>query len=82
MRRILYFILCIQLLLLSACDVHEWPDRPEYTKLHIRLNYETDMTEWKHLYSGKTVIEQGLYRLSARRQLIYHAHVQVAIDGH
>lgn len=60
MRKILYYVICIQLLLLSACDVHEWPDRPEYAKLHIRLNYETDMTEWKHLYSGKTVIEQGL----------------------
>jgi hypothetical protein len=27
--------------------------------MHLRLNYETDMTEWDHLYDGAEVIEQG-----------------------
>ena len=27
--------------------------------MHLRLNYETDMTEWEHLYDGAEVIEQG-----------------------
>ena len=48
------------LLLLTACDVHEWPETPEYVKFHLRLNYETDMTEWHHTYDGVSVIEQGL----------------------
>ena len=60
MRKILYLIICLPILLLSACDVHEWPETPEFVKLHLRLNYETDMTEWVHLYDGASVIEQGL----------------------
>ncbi len=59
MRKILYLI-CMPLLLFSACDVHEWPETPEFVKMHLRLNYETDMTEWEHLYDGASVIEQGL----------------------
>ncbi len=59
MRKILYLIICLPMLLLSACDVHEWPETPELVKLHLRLNYETDMTEWEHLYDGASVIEQG-----------------------
>ena len=27
--------------------------------MHLCLNYETDMTEWEHLYDGAEVIEQG-----------------------
>ena len=59
MRKILYLIIYMPLVLLSACDVHEWPETSEFVKIHLRLNYETDMTEWKHLYNG-TVIEQEL----------------------
>ena len=59
MRKILYLIICLPILLFSACDVHEWPETPEFVKLHLRLNYETDMTEWEHLYDGAEVIEQG-----------------------
>ena len=59
MRKILYLIICLPIFLLSACDVHEWPETPEFVKLHLRLNYETDMTEWEHLYDGAEVIEQG-----------------------
>lgn len=60
MKKILYLIICLPMLLLSACDVHEWPEIPEFVKLHLRLSYETDMTEWEHLYDGESVIEQGL----------------------
>src|SRR5690554_1895847 len=59
MRKILYLIMCLPILFLSACDVHEWPETPEFVKMHLRLNYETDMTEWEHLYDGAEVIEQG-----------------------
>jgi hypothetical protein len=51
--------MCLPILFLSACDVHEWPETPEFVKMHLRLNYETDMTEWEHLYDGAEVIEQG-----------------------
>ena len=46
------------MLLISACDVHEWPDT-EYVKLHLCLKYETDMTRWHHLYDGTSVIDLG-----------------------
>ena len=59
MRKILYLIMCLPILFLSACDVHEWPETPEFVKMHLRLNYETDMTEWEHLYDGISVFEQG-----------------------
>lgn len=60
MRKILYLIICLPIFLLSACDVHEWPETPEFVKLNLRLNYETDMTEWEHIYDGTSAIEQGL----------------------
>lgn len=59
MRMILYLIMCLPLLLISSCDVHEWPDTPEYVKLHLCLKYETDMTRWHHLYDGTSVIDLG-----------------------
>ena len=59
MRKIIHnIIICLPIVILSACDVHEWPQTPEFTKLHLRLDFETDMTEWKHLYDGGDVIEQ------------------------
>ena len=62
MRKILYLIICLPILLFSACDVHEWPETPEFVKLHLRLNYETDMTEWEHLsYIGEATHDAGLY---------------------
>ena len=60
MRKLSYFIISIMTALLSSCDVHEWPESVEYVKLHLKLNYETDITEWKHLYDGTSVIEQGV----------------------
>ena len=68
MRRLLYLIIYIPLLLLSACDVHEWPETPETVKFHLRLNYETDMTKWYHLYDGSKVIEQGYGETYDNRQ--------------
>lgn len=60
MRKVLYLIIYVSLLFLSACDVHEWPETSEFVKCHLRLNYETDITEYEHLYDGTSVIEQGL----------------------
>ncbi len=67
MRLAEYLMLCLRLcitaglpmLLLSACDVHQWPENPEFVKVQLRLNYETEMTQWEHLYDGSQVIEQG-----------------------
>ncbi len=59
MKKILYLIISISLMLLTSCDVHQWPQTPELVKCHLRLNYQTQMTEWEHLYDGSTVIEQG-----------------------
>ena len=49
MKKLLYLIICMPLWWLTACNVHEWPDAPEYVKFHLRLNYETDMTVWNQL---------------------------------
>lgn len=68
MRKNMHIIIYVFLFMLSACDVHEWPDTPEFVKMHLRLNYETDMTEWKHLYDGASVIEQGLRKTYESRQ--------------
>lgn len=59
MKRILYLIISMPLLLLSGCDVHEFPDNPATVKLHLRLNYEPNITEWIHTYDGSKVTEQG-----------------------
>ncbi len=60
MKKLFQYIIGILPLLLAGCDVHEIPDIPEKVPVHLRLNYETDMTEWNHLYDGISVLEQGL----------------------
>lgn len=40
------------LVILSSCDVHEWPDTPEFVKVHLKLNYETHMTKWIYSHDG------------------------------
>jgi len=57
MTKQFFLVLCMPLLLLTACDVHEWPETPEYVKFHLRLKYDTDMTEWHHVYDGTSVNE-------------------------
>ena len=60
MRKVLHMVVCLLLLSVSACDVHQWPEAPEYVKCALRLSYETDLTEWLHVYEDDKVIEQGL----------------------
>lgn len=59
MRRILVFFTCLALLLFGSCDIHEWPVAPEYVKLHLKLSFESEMTEWHHSYEGGSVVEKG-----------------------
>ena len=58
MKRILYLI--IYMALLTACDVHEWPDIPENIPFCLKLSYDKDMTAWPHRYDGADVTEQGV----------------------
>lgn len=60
MRKSLQLILAVSVMLLSACDVHEWPEAPQFVQLHLRLGYETDMVEWHHLYEDASIVEQRL----------------------
>lgn len=53
------FLLIIIIGTLTACDVHEWPHTPESVKVHLLLNYETEMTEWEHLYEDASITEVG-----------------------
>ena len=59
MRRLINIIWLFSLLLLCACDVHEWPNPSDTVKVCLRLNYDTEMIEWEHLWDGSTVTEQG-----------------------
>ena len=45
--------------MLTACDVHEWPDTPEVVTFNLHLNYETNITKWYHAYDGTNVVEEG-----------------------
>lgn len=60
MRKVMSLFICMSLFLLSSCDIHEWPETPEYVKCNLRLNYETVMTKWEYIYDGEKIIEQGL----------------------
>lgn len=68
MRRIMHIIALCAALLLSSCDVHELPVLPEDVKLHLRLNYETEMTEWNFKYSDGDVIEQSYGKTYGNQQ--------------
>lgn len=57
-RRLL-LICCMPWLFFSACDVHEWPEIPELVTCNLSLAYNTEMTEWGHLYDDTKVVEQG-----------------------
>lgn len=60
MRKTLYIVSYIALLLFTTCDVHEWPETTGLTQLHLQLAYQTDMTEWRHLYEKGSVTELGI----------------------
>lgn len=47
-------------ILLTACDVHEWPEQPSKVEVNIRLTYDEDMTKWYHTYDGTNVVEDHL----------------------
>ncbi len=58
MKKLSLFIFAALALMISSCDVHEWPDKPEKVSVYLRLNYQTNMTTWEHDYNGSDVIEQ------------------------
>lgn len=60
MRKVLHIIVCLLLVSVSSCDVHQWPEAPGYVKCDLRLSYETDLTEWLHLYEDDKVVGLGL----------------------
>ncbi len=60
MGKKIFYLVCMPIMLLTSCNVHEWPDDPEYVSLHLKLVYDTEMTEWNHLYDGTNVTEEGL----------------------
>ena len=54
-----FILLLLVPLFLTSCDVHEWPVLPEFVKLHLKLDYETYMTKWEHIYDGEIVISSN-----------------------
>ena len=59
MRKLVYLIVLFQVLLLTACNVHEWPELPELVQFNLRLSYDTDMTQWQYAYDGQTITDKG-----------------------
>lgn len=87
MRKNLYHFAYMFLILLSACNVHEWPNTPKLVTLCLRFNYETDMTELYHQYNGAEVIfkEKGEtydnQLESGRIRYIIHAYPKTGKQG-
>ena len=59
MKKIQYIFIYVITIILSACNVHEWPEIPDKVSFNLKLSYETEMTKWEHLYDDAKVIEQG-----------------------
>lgn len=64
MNKTLHYI-CVAALLalvvaLTSCDVHQMPEPAEKIKVHLRLNFETEMALWEHIYNGTNIIEDGV----------------------
>ena len=60
MKRLLRLLIYIPLICFTACDVHELPEIPESVSLHLKLSFETNITEWEHLHEKGRPVEQGL----------------------
>lgn len=63
-----YTLIYVLLALLTACNVHEWPEPAERVPLRLKLHYETDMTVWEHAYDGSNTVEQRLGDTYANRR--------------
>ena len=59
MKKILHYVIFLPVFFVLTCDVHQWPETADFVKLHLCLNYETEMTEWKHFFNNTEVIEKG-----------------------
>lgn len=60
MKKIISLIAFLSLLLLYSCNVHQWPEVSDNVKLHLRLDYDTELTEWNHKITDEEIIDQGL----------------------
>ena len=45
MKKIKYLAICLMTLILSACNVHEWPEIPDKVSFNLKLSYETNEKE-------------------------------------
>lgn len=54
-----YNIIAVITFIASACNVHQWPELPEKVALHLKLNFETNLTEWNHIYDDGDITELG-----------------------
>ncbi len=66
-QNIQHTLIYVLLALLTACNVHEWPEPAERVPLRLKLHYETDMTIWEHVYDGSNTVEQRLGDTYANR---------------
>lgn len=46
--------------LLVGCDVHEFPQVPDSVNFYLNLKYQTDMSEWNHVYEDSKLLEKTI----------------------
>ena len=65
MKKMLYLIIYMPLLLLSACDVHEWPEKVPLTERNYRivLDFKTDMDEQDYFYESRSATLMEEYEM-------------------
>ncbi|MCH5335772.1 MAG: hypothetical protein J1D86_08255 [Alistipes sp.] len=63
MRTFIFMILAAAYLLLTGCDVHQWPEcRPDpYKRVTVRLRFDPDLYLWEHYYDPKREYPEEVY---------------------
>lgn len=70
--------LCLlSLFILTACDVHEFPDPPEKRDLHINLHYNTDMPQWEYpLTNTRTIVPARTVQTTGEMKYVIRIYPQ------
>lgn len=73
MKKLFVYFLLFATCLLTACDVHEWPEPTTGARLNLHLVYQTNLPIWVHPYSERvaqtdnnSVVTQGIMQYVVR----------------
>ena len=61
MKSLSWLMCAWMMMLLSACDIHQWPETRKNMPVILHLHYETDFWVWGHSYNQETgIVSQTL----------------------